>query len=140
MKRRDLQALANARLRDAEILLQNRRFDGAYYLAGYAVECAIKACVAKKTQRYDFPDRNLALDVYVHDLTKLLKPAGLDQVWQRELNLDPELNVRWGVVKDWTEQSRYETQARQTAKDMVEAVGGAQGILECIKNIGSRVD
>jgi HEPN domain-containing protein len=64
VKRKDLQALANARLRDAEILLKNRRFDGAYYLAGYAVECAIKACVAKKTQRYDFPDKDLAIQVH----------------------------------------------------------------------------
>jgi hypothetical protein len=37
------------------------------------------------------------------------------------------------VVKDWSEQSRYETHARQKAKDMVEAVGGAQGILECLR-------
>jgi len=133
VKRRDLHALANARLRDAEILLQNRRFDRAYYLAGYAVEGAIKACVAKKTQRYDSPDRNLALEVYVHDLSKRLKPAGLDQVWQRELDGDPNLSVKWAVVKDWTEQSRYKTHARQKAEDMLEAVGGAQGILECLR-------
>jgi HEPN domain-containing protein len=133
VKRRDLQALANARLRDAEILIENRRFDAAYYLAGYAVECALKACVAKKTQRYDFPDRDLAIQVYVHDLNKLLKPAGLEQKWQQELQFDPDLNMKWAVVKDWSEQSRYETHARQKAKDMVEAVGGAQGILECLR-------
>ena len=133
MKRRDLQVLANARLKDAQILFQNRRFDAAYYLAGYAIECAIKACVARKTKRYDFPDKDLANQVYVHDLTKLLRPAGLAQLWQEELQVDPALEVKWGVVKDWTERSRYGTHTRQKAKDMIEAVGGPQGILECIR-------
>jgi HEPN domain-containing protein len=133
VKRRDLQELASTRLKDAQILFHNRRFDGAYYLAGYAVECAIKACVARKTQRYDFPDKELAVQVYTHDLTKLLKPAGIAQVWEQELRADRALELKWGVVKDWTEQSRYSTHSRQKAKDMLEAVEGSQGILECLK-------
>ncbi len=31
--------------------------DGAYYPAGYSVECGLKACIAKGVQRYDFPDK-----------------------------------------------------------------------------------
>jgi len=38
-------------------------FDGAYYLAGYAVECAIKACIAKGTRRYEFPDKRKVLQL-----------------------------------------------------------------------------
>jgi len=38
-------------------LLRLGLFDGAYYLAGYAVECALKACIAKGTQRFEFPDK-----------------------------------------------------------------------------------
>jgi len=133
VKRKDLQLLAITRLKEAEVLFQNRKFDGAYYLAGYAVECAIKACVARKTRRYDFPDKSLTDKVYTHDLTKLLMPAGLGQIWQQELDSNSILEVKWGVVKDWNEQSRYGTHTRQKAKDMLDAVGSGQGVLECLK-------
>jgi HEPN domain-containing protein len=33
------------------VLLEAGLYAGAYYLAGYAVECALKACIAKKTAR-----------------------------------------------------------------------------------------
>lgn len=36
--------------------------EGAYYLAGYAVECALKSCIARRTQEHDFPDKKLAND------------------------------------------------------------------------------
>jgi hypothetical protein len=39
---KDLRAVARARVRDAQVLLQARRFDGAFYLSGYAVELALK--------------------------------------------------------------------------------------------------
>jgi hypothetical protein len=31
--------------------------EGAYYLAEYAIECAFKACIAKRTQQHDFPEK-----------------------------------------------------------------------------------
>jgi HEPN domain-containing protein len=133
VKRKDLQVLAETRLREAQVLFQNRKFDGAYYLAGYAIEFAIKACVARKTQRFDFPDKGLATQVYTHDLTKLLTPAGLAQIFEEEFRTDPALEIRWGVVKDWSEQSRYETHSRKEAYDMIDAVGHPKGILACIR-------
>lgn len=36
---------AGRHLRDAEILLENERFDNAAYLAGYVVECSFKILV-----------------------------------------------------------------------------------------------
>jgi hypothetical protein len=42
-KRADFQHLARARVKEAEILINAGEFDGAYYLAGYALECALKA-------------------------------------------------------------------------------------------------
>jgi HEPN domain-containing protein len=50
MTRRDFQALSATRLREARALLKTGNPEGAYYLAGYAIECALKACVAKKTR------------------------------------------------------------------------------------------
>ena len=50
LKRRDLRELALLRLKEAQVLLANGCWSGAYYLAGYAVECALKACIAKGTE------------------------------------------------------------------------------------------
>ena len=47
-KRVDLQALAQAKLDDAKLLFDNGRFSNAYYLAGYAVELGLKACIARQ--------------------------------------------------------------------------------------------
>ncbi|HLF84399.1 MAG TPA: HEPN domain-containing protein [Blastocatellia bacterium] len=60
MNRNDLKLLAVTRLREAKVLLANGEYSGAYYLAGYVVECALKACIAKRTKRHDFPDRKIA--------------------------------------------------------------------------------
>jgi HEPN domain-containing protein len=56
LKRRDLRELALLRLKEAQVLFANGCWSGAYYLAGYAVECALKACIAKGTERHEFPD------------------------------------------------------------------------------------
>lgn len=133
MNRKDLQALAESRLRDAQLLFGSRRFDAAYYLAGYVIECGLKACIAKRTKRHDFPDRKIAERAYTHDLTQLLSVAGIADALQQEFHNDRTLDVRWGVVKDWNEKSRYESHGRRKAKDMLEAVAGRQGVCECIK-------
>lgn len=50
MNRGELQELALIRLQDAKVLLDNHCFDGAFYLSGYTIECALKACIAKKNE------------------------------------------------------------------------------------------
>ncbi|MEL0589524.1 MAG: hypothetical protein U1V55_07060 [Planktothrix rubescens PR222] len=37
------------------MLLDNHQYSGAYYLSGYVIECALKACIAKKTQQLPIP-------------------------------------------------------------------------------------
>jgi len=64
LDRKDLQELSRVRLKEATALMQAGFFDGAYYLAGYAVECAIKACIAKGTRRYEFPDKRKVLQLF----------------------------------------------------------------------------
>jgi HEPN domain-containing protein len=69
MNRADFQQLSELRLREAQALLAAGLPDGAYYLAGYAVECALKACIAKRTREHDFADKKLVNDSHTHDLT-----------------------------------------------------------------------
>ena len=54
MNRQDLQNLALTRLEEVEVLLNNHKYSGAYYLSGYVIECALKACIAKQTQEFDY--------------------------------------------------------------------------------------
>src|SRR5215813_8542265 len=107
MNRADLQRLSRLREHEAQVLLDNGCFAGAYYLLGYAIECALKVCVAKQIRRYDFPDRKLVNDSYTHDLEKLLNISGMKNVMGSEIQTNPNLAVNWAIVKDWSEQSRY---------------------------------
>jgi len=59
MNRDDIKKLARIRLKEAKALLKARLFSGAYYLAGYVVECGLKACICRKTKRFDFPPKDI---------------------------------------------------------------------------------
>ncbi len=65
------------RLREAKLLLSASAPDGAYYLAGYAAEFALKACVAKRTERHDFPDKVRANRSWTHNIKELINVADL---------------------------------------------------------------
>lgn len=131
MNRYDLQKLSRLRVREAKVLLENKCYDGAYYLLGYAVECALKACIARQTKAFDFPDRKLINDIYTHDLEKLLNASGLKAAHSSECRINPGFQLSWMVVKDWSEQARYMDQVtRQKAKDFRAAVVGRKnGVL-----------
>ena len=135
MNRSDLQKLAEIRVQDSEVLLGACRWAGAYYLAGYAVECALKACIAKQVKEFDFPDRKIVTDSHVHDLTKLLRLSGVGYLHEEELNKNAAFNDFWAVVKDWNETSRYVDTPEKTAQDMVKAVKDPKnGVLTWVKN------
>ena len=101
MNRYDFQKLAGIRLEDAKTLIRNGRCEGCYYLSGYVVECGLKACIAKLTKRYDFPERSLLQGAYTHDLSLLLKMAKLEAARDIEFERDNEFRLNWLVVKDW---------------------------------------
>lgn len=108
MNRADFQALARHRLREARALRDRGLWSGCYYLSGIAVECAIKARIARATQRYDFPpNRKQVEKIYSHDLTELMKVAGLWTGLEHDMKSSPALDRNWTVVKDWHVDSRY---------------------------------
>ena len=112
----DFQRMALVRLREAEVLLAARQDSGAYYLAGYAVECALKACIAKRVKRHDFPDRRLALDAYTHDIEQLVRVADLTLALETEQAADATFRSHWIKVVEWSEGARYERWSLDEAK------------------------
>jgi hypothetical protein len=121
--RRELQELARVRLKGAAALLRLGLFDGAYYLAGYAVECGLKACIAKRTRRYEFPDKKRVDSSYSHKLNELIRVAGLEDARAQQVAMDPDFRKRWEVVERWSEESRYRRHLPEAAETMLAAVG-----------------
>ena len=109
---------------EGHVLLDAGFPDGAYYLAGYAVECALKACIAKRTQQFDFPDKKLVNESHTHNLKALLELAEL----RDDLNAASiEVRNRWLIVQDWSEASRYQHHEERRARSLLEAVEDQSG-------------
>ncbi len=77
MERTELQAVSQLRVEEAEILLREGYYSGAYYLLGYAVECALKACIARRIIAHVIPDRRFIQAVYQHNLEQLFSLTDL---------------------------------------------------------------
>ncbi len=135
MNRKDFQVLSRTRISEARALLKLRHYSGAYYLAGYAVECAFKACIAKETLRHDFPpDRKRTEEIYRHSASELLKAAKLQSFLDAAIDLNPKLEANWKIVGNWSEQDRYRTVGKGEAEDMIEAVANrSNGVLPWVK-------
>ena len=134
MTRNDFQSLTRARLADARVLLRSGRFDAAYYVLGIAVECALKACIARKTNRHDFPEKELANQSHTHELTRLVRAAGLDRALDAALATNALLNANWLTVKDWTVESRYLSTGRSKAVALYSAINQRRhGVMSWIR-------
>ena len=129
--RQEFQKLARMRPSDARVLINSGNLEGAYYLTGLAVECALKACIAKNTKRNDFPPNlNIIRDIYSHDLSKLLTAAKLQTALDAERRRNASLDNRWAVVlKDWNVNSRYAV-GGLNARDLYRAVAGRNGVMQ----------
>ena len=137
MNRSDWQKLATVRIADARALLAARRWSAAYYLAGYSVECGLKACVLVRLTaepEVTFDDRKFSEKCWTHNLSQLVDLAGLTVALDADMASNPELRGSWKVVKDWSESSRYVRTARAEALEMYRAITDKKhGFLPWIK-------
>jgi HEPN domain-containing protein len=135
MNRSDFQQLADVRIDEAAVLFAQGKYDGAYYLAGYAVECGLKACIARLTSQDDYPPKPKFIhDYYSHEIEKLLRIAGLTAQRDADAAADPVLDANWDIVKDWTEESRYDRKTQAQAQVLIAAItDAAHGVLPWIK-------
>lgn len=135
LTRSDFQQLADVRIAEAGVLLASGMWDGAYYLAGYAVECALKACIARLTKAEDFPPKpETVRDYYTHDVNRLLRLAGLGTARDADFPTGSPGDLNWDAVKDWSEQSRYQRKTRAQAEAIIRAITDpTNGVLPWIK-------
>lgn len=134
MRRNDAHVLAQAKIDDAILLLSSGRSSNAYYLAGYAIEIALKACISKQISNDTIPDLEFVKSIYAHNLRSLIKVAGLSADLANELNSNEQFAANWAIVCEWGPESRYTPNDTGTAQIMVEAVNSPDnGVLRWIK-------
>jgi HEPN domain-containing protein len=134
VNRAEFQWLANERIADAKALLAAKRWAAAYYLAGYAVEAALKACIAKLMKAEEFPDKNFADKCWTHNFPQLFVLAGLKADFDAALQADPAFEDNWDTVKSWNESSRYARTTKTRAEGLYEAITEKKhGVLSWVK-------
>ena len=122
-------------------LLDLGKWEGAYDLAGYAIELALKACIIKLVMATDaFLEKEFSRQCYTHSLEELLKLAGLDTVLDAARRADPILRNNWGVAKDWTEAKRFHRIPEIEAKALYAAIADpSHGVFPLIKTHWSMI-
>jgi hypothetical protein len=136
VNRVEFQQLAEVRITEAGVLLASQYPDGAYYLAGYAVECGLKACILARVERSGviFDDRKFLEGCWTHDIETLVKTADLKVQRDQNAAADPNLFTNWQFVKDWTETSRYQRKLLPAAQTLYDAItDAAHGVLPWIR-------
>ena len=100
-----LRKIARARLQDAGVLFRGRRYDGAVYLCGYAVELALKARICTVLCWSGFPSTQAEFrglqSFKAHELDMLLRLAG------RDAKIRASYSADWSVVARWDPETRY---------------------------------
>src|SRR5580692_9166490 len=122
LNRELLRQLSEQHLADAQVLLELRRWPGAYYLAGYSVECALKACIAKLTKVHDFPHKD-SPKAFTHRLDVLVGLAELEQARIDKAKSSLDFKLNWAVILEWSEESRYDLSAEdREARNLIHAI------------------
>jgi hypothetical protein len=133
-KRVELQSNAQAKLDDATLLHSGGRHSNAYYLAGYAVEIALKACIAAQFTADTIPDKAFVNAIYDHNLDRLIKIAGLTSELRRKEDSDSDFAANWALVAQWSESARYESTDAITSQYFLQAISDpTSGVFQWIK-------
>ena len=137
MNRADLQQLSDERIEDALALLNATQWSGAYYLAGYALECALKSCVLAYIDRTGiiFEDKKYAQKCWTHDIEEFVRQADLTVERDRAAGTNITLGQHWLIAKDWSESSRYRMSTQLQAEKLFNALTDAtDGVILWVKN------
>lgn len=129
--------MADERILDASALLAAGRWAYAYYVAGYAVECALKSCVLAQMIHTGgvFTDKKFAEWCFTHDYGTLVKLAGLNPQLDAERAANPAFLGFWGTAILWKETSRYEQKTQPEADALYLAItDNANGVMRWIRN------
>jgi HEPN domain-containing protein len=135
--RKQLQALAHLRLREAEALFDAGFFDGCAYLCGYVVELALKARICATLGVDEYPEKASRLKeaFRTHDFDDLKLLARMEHEFSAPR---PELLSNWSIASKWKPERRYDPPGsynRAEAEEILNAIRAKpNGVLECISS------
>ena len=112
LNRKELRLLSRERLKDAKALRTQRRYHGAIYMAGYAVEIALKERICKTLQWKDFASFPSSPNLKIHNLDTLLIFSGVER------HVKSRYLVEWSIVQSWNPEQRYEIPASPPTDSM----------------------
>ncbi|HEY8751569.1 MAG TPA: HEPN domain-containing protein [Tepidisphaeraceae bacterium] len=126
----ELTSIARARLKDADALFSKRRYDGAAYICGYAVEVALKARIVKTLKWAGFPADGGEFkgleSLKTHNLRLLARLSGWDA------KIKAKFLAEWLAISQWNPESRYQPVGnvmQGDAKRMIESARKIVGAL-----------
>jgi hypothetical protein len=121
LSRAELRKIARTRIAEARKLFDARRYDGAVYICGYGVECALKARTLTTLRWPGFPETKKEFEQFqsfrTHNLETLLSLSG------RKPKVSTTYAVEWSGVAKWDPELRYTrigTANRATAQFMIQ--------------------
>jgi hypothetical protein len=136
LTRIDLRQLAEIRIAEAGVLVANGMWDGAYYLAGYAVECGLKACIMGYVERTGviFEDKKYSEKCWTHDFQVLVNLAGLELNLVANQSADPTFEANWEKMRNWSETRRYMRTPEIEARELYDIITEpSHGVLQWIR-------
>jgi HEPN domain-containing protein len=135
LSKKNLEELAQIRIDDALYLFRAKRYSASYYLAGYAVELAFKACISKLMLPNVIPDKSFIEAIYTHRLDSLLSTSGLRPEFDAEIKADRLFASYWPIVNNWNEQSRYQIWDQISTANLLKAIRDSKhGVFQWVKN------
>ncbi|NGX52823.1 MAG: hypothetical protein KR126chlam5_01128 [Candidatus Anoxychlamydiales bacterium] len=125
----DLENLSKQRLKDAEVLYAAGRYDGAFYICGYAVELALKKKICITLGWDGYPGRGKGSEKYksfkTHKFEDLLHFSGVEK------KINKQFLSEWSIVMKWDPEIRYSSK-KQTDGDAENLINSAKILLKCL--------
>jgi hypothetical protein len=122
--------MARARLKDSEILLNARRYDGAAYMCGYAIELKLKTRICRTLNWASFPSTRSEFQDFTsfktHDLDVLLELSGIGQ------RIQSNYATQWREFRDWEPEMRYNLVGTVTEAKARQMIAAARTLLRTI--------
>jgi hypothetical protein len=144
----EIKNIALERLQEAAILCDNGKYDGAFYLAGYAIELMLKAKICERfdvDNLFDETSKDISKvrnSVKIHDISSLLVFSGLRNKLENDKSTNDVLELTINKLFDaqkclWSELHRYQTIGLKNPNDVKELISlllDENGLIQWIQN------
>jgi hypothetical protein len=130
VNRAEWQTLSRERVLDAEALLREKRWAFAYYVSGYAVECALKSCLLARMIETGlvFQPKFVAAKCLTHVFEELIDFAGMRELLNEKLTESAVTNLAF--VENWDKACLWTSEARYLPKSDAEAMALRDAIID----------